>query len=75
MAHLLEIGGLAGYPCGVILHCVLDFQWEVGDNPWCLFDVLRMDQQHLKRPFEPVEDQFPIVTGTLHRDMRAAVCH
>ena len=36
------------------------------------FDVLRIDQQDLKRPFEHVEDRFPIVAGTLHRDMRAA---
>src|SRR5918997_5597256 len=35
-AHLLGIRGLAGYPSGVILHCVLDFRWEAGDNPWCL---------------------------------------
>jgi hypothetical protein len=36
------------------------------------FDVLRMDGQDLKPRFEPVEDRFPLVAGTLHGDMRAA---
>src|SRR5215510_3616749 len=37
MAHLLESGGLAGYLTGAILHGVLDFPWEDGDNSWCLW--------------------------------------
>src|SRR5262245_25718157 len=36
IGHLLEIGGLAGYPCVATLPYVHGFRREAGDNPWCV---------------------------------------